>query len=142
MPVARAGAVLAPVGGAFSPQPKGEVAKPGKRAATVEEGEWMAAAVEHGCIACWLDGRGFNPACIHHILRGGVRMGHLWTIPLCPGHHQDGTGAPGLIARHPWKTRFEERYGTELFLLVLVYDRISATRRASGLAPLLRAAPR
>lgn len=141
MPVRAPGAVIARVGDTVSPQPKGEAARTGKRAATVEEGEWMAAAVEHGCIACWLDGRGFSPACIHHILRGGVRMGHLWTLPLCPGHHQDGHGAPGLIARHPWKVRFEERYGTELELLVLTYERVCAMRLAAGASPLLRAAP-
>ena len=96
---------------------KGIAARPGKRAPTALEKRWMDAIVAHGCVACLLDGVWPRPACVHHILRGGVRMGHLFTLPLCPGHHQDGTGAPGLIARHPYKARFEQRYGSEFDLL-------------------------
>lgn len=98
--------------------PKGEKAKPGKGAPTVEERQWMDAIVAYGCMACRIDGRGIVPPCVHHILRGGRRMGHLFTLPLCPGHHQDGTGAPGMVARHPYKARFEQRYGSEDFLLM------------------------
>lgn len=97
--------------------PKGELAKPGKGAPTVEEKKWLQAIVSFGCVACWLDGRGCVPPAVHHILRGGRRMGHLWTLPLCPGHHQDGSGAPGLVARHPYKARFEAMYGAEEWLL-------------------------
>lgn len=44
-------------------------------------------------------------------------MGHLYSLPLCdPGHHQGGQSL-GLVSRHPWKTRFEEKYGCELTLL-------------------------
>lgn len=99
------------------PVPKGIKAKPGKRAPTPEERAWMNAITAHGCVACRQDGRGFVPAAVHHILRGGRRLGHLWTIPLCdPGHHQNGQPA-GLTSRHPWKAQFEARYGTELQLL-------------------------
>lgn len=106
-------------GGSVSgqPVPKGEKAKPGKRAPTKAEREWLDAIVRFGCIACWLDGLGHRTPAVHHILRGGRRMGHLFTLPLCPGHHQDGTGLPGMVARHPYKARFESRYGTELHLL-------------------------
>jgi hypothetical protein len=96
---------------------KGEKAKPGKRTPNKAEREWMDAIVAHGCVACRMDGVGFNPPCVHHILRGGRRIGHLFTLPLCPGHHQAGTGAPGLIARHPDRARFERKYGSEEFLL-------------------------
>lgn len=95
------------------PAPKGEKTKPGKRTPTKEEARWMAQIVAHGCIACRLDGHGYVPAEVHHILRGGVRMGHLHTIPLCSGHHRKGAGRPGLTARHPDKARFEEQYGPE-----------------------------
>jgi len=45
-------------------------------------------------------------------------------LPLCAGHHQDGTGAPGLIAVHPYKARFEERYGKQSDLLEMCMARI------------------
>lgn len=98
------------------PIPKGEKAKPGKRPPTREEAAWMDAITALGCIACRLDGHYGTPGAVHHILRGGVRMGHLYTICLCdPGHHQNG--GPDKISRHPWKTRFEDRYGSEALLL-------------------------
>lgn len=103
---------------------KGERAKPGKRAPTAEEARWMAAIVEYGCIACALDGRWHRPAAVHHILRGGRRMGHLYTIPLCqPGHHMDGQQL-GMVSRHPWKKRFEAIYGNEMDLLALMQNRV------------------
>jgi hypothetical protein len=94
--------------------PKGIEAKPGKRKPTATEARWMAAIVDYGCVACRMDGllvRGADgvyeaqrPA-VHHILRGGRRIGHLFTLPLCdPGHHQNGA-------------RFEARYGAEFELL-------------------------
>lgn len=97
--------------------PKGPKAKPGKRTPTKAEAEWMAAIVAYGCVACRFDGRGFVAPAVHHILRGGVRMGHLFTLPLCdPGHHQNGA-ALGMVSRHPWKARFEKQYGDEMVLL-------------------------
>jgi hypothetical protein len=38
-------------------------------------------------------------------------------LPLCdPGHHQNGAQL-GLVSRHPYKARFEARYGAEFELL-------------------------
>jgi len=105
--------------------PKGEKAKPGKGAPTKEEAAWMAAIVAHGCIACRLEGRPPRPTAVHHILRGGVRMGHLFTLPLCdPGHHQNGSQF-GMVSRHPWKARFEAKYGAEMELLSLMKVKLS-----------------
>lgn len=114
--------------------PKAEKAKPGKATPTVEERAWLDWIVDYGCIACRLDCYGVVPPAVHHILRGGVRMGHLFSLPLCPGHHQDGTGASGFIARHPWKARFERRYGTESELLASLQTEYAtrATRRNAG----------
>lgn len=99
-------------------------ARPGKRAPTVREAAWMDRIVAHGCIACALDGLPPRPTCVHHILSGGRRLGHLFTLPLCdPGHHQGGEQL-GLISRHPWKARFEACYGTELELLATLQARI------------------
>lgn len=73
-------------------------------------------AADYGCIACRIDGNQ-REAAIHHIVSGGRRLGHLFTLPLCdPGHHQNGQ-ALGMVSVHPWRKRFEARYGTQLELL-------------------------
>lgn len=70
-----------------------------------------------GCIACRKDGIFNSMVSIHHI-DGRTKPGaHRKVLPLCAGHHQDGTGAPGLIAVHPYKARFEARYGRQIDLL-------------------------
>lgn len=103
--------------GTMAAQPKGEKARPGKRAPTAAEREWMNWIVAFGCVACRKDGYLPRPTAVHHLLRGGQRIGHLHAIGLCdPGHHQGGQPL-GLISRHPWKTRFETQYGTEAELL-------------------------
>lgn len=100
-------------------------AKPGKRTPTVEEADWMSRIVAHGCIACILDGCAPRETAVHHILRGGRRIGHLYSLPLCqPGHHMDGQSL-GMVSRHPWKQQFEARYGTELELLSIVQHRLN-----------------
>lgn len=109
---------------AFQPRPKAAPAKPGKCTPTKEEAAWMSAIVDYGCIACDIDGHPGTPGAVHHILRGGVRMGHLYTICLCdPGHHQNGK-AIGRISRHPWKASFEAQYGHELDLLELTKRKV------------------
>ncbi len=98
-------------------------AKPGKRAPTAEEARWMSDIVSYGCIACRFDANGLAPInwqqrpAVHHILRGGRRIGHRFTLPLCDwGHHQNGETL-GMVSRHPFKARFEAMYGTEDQLL-------------------------
>ncbi len=68
-----------------------------------------------GCVACLKDGH-YNPhVSIHHV-DGRTKPGcHLLVLPLCSGHHQDN--GEGLIAVHPWKARFEQRYGAQLDLV-------------------------
>ena len=73
-----------------------------------------------GCIACLLDGRVMTEVSIHHIDGRVKPEAHFKVLPLCAGHHQEGTGIPALIAVHPWKGRFEERYGKQEELLQLV----------------------
>lgn len=42
---------------------------------------------EVGCIACWQ--RGIRrDVDVHHLLSGGYRMGHQYTLGLCPYHHR------------------------------------------------------
>lgn len=108
------------------PIPKPEKTRPGKRTPTKAEAEWMDAIVSYGCVACRIDGGGIVAPQVHHMLRGGRRIGHLFTLPLCPGHHQDD--GSGLVARHPWKVRFESKYGTEAFLLDVLQAAIGVTQ--------------
>lgn len=125
-PLARATRAGTYAGTTTGPAPKGEKAKPGKGAPTKDERQWLDAIVAYGCVACRMDGRGIVPPAVHHILRGGVRMGHLFTLPLCdPGHHQNGAQF-GKVSRHPWKKRFEQRYGSEDFLLRMLRAEIGA----------------
>jgi hypothetical protein len=71
-----------------------------------------------GCIACWLDNHPNFHVSVHHC-EGRTKPGcHQKVLPLCAGHHQDGTGEDKtMIAIHPWKHRFEERYGTQEVLM-------------------------
>jgi Recombination enhancement, RecA-dependent nuclease len=70
----------------------------------------------HGCIVCRQAGYE-SPAEIHHILSGGRRMGHYHAIGLCAVHHRGQVNNAEAVSRHPWRTEFERRYGTELELL-------------------------
>lgn len=89
----------------------------GKVAASATEAAWMAQVAAYGCIVCRQQHGIQVPAEVHHILSGGRRMGHLFSIGLCPAHHRGGAGDGLFISRHPYKARFEQAYGTELELL-------------------------
>lgn len=107
---------------AVVPIEKGPKAKPGKRAPNKREAAWLGKVVQVGCIACFIDGNPSRPTAVHHMLRGGVRLGHLFSFGLCdPGHHQGGQPF-GLISRHPTKARFEEHYGPESHLLAIAQE--------------------
>lgn len=82
---------------------------------TKAEREWTEQITAIGCICCLLfHNAPGTPGAVHHRLRGGRRMGHLYTICLCdPGHHQHAPKGSGKISRHPNKARFEAAYGTE-----------------------------
>lgn len=88
------------------------------RPPTAEEARFMDAIASLGCIACKKDGWHNPDVSVHHI-DGRTKPGaHFLVLGLCAGHHQHGTGPnPTLIAVHPYKARFEERYGTQRELL-------------------------
>lgn len=89
----------------------------GKVVPSAAERAWMGQVAAFGCVVCWRQHGARTPCAVHHILAGGRRMGHLFTIGLCdPGHHQGGDRVL-KISRHPDKARFEQAYGTELELL-------------------------
>jgi hypothetical protein len=102
------------------PKPRKPIASRGMkgRPPTADEARFMDAIAALGCIACKKDGWHNPDVSVHHI-DGRTKPGaHLLVLPLCAGHHQDGTGPnPTLIAVHPYKARFEERYGSQMELL-------------------------
>jgi hypothetical protein len=125
--------VIRPIGDTVVAMPKGIKAKPGKRTPTAVEADWIIKAVAFGCLACWLDGHPSRPTAYHHIPRKGQRLGHLFGFGLCdPGHHQGG-GPLGLISRHPWKARFEAKYGTEFELLAKLKQQLGVFDKAEYL---------
>ena len=80
---------------------------------TRAEREWMDAIVQHGCVVCKKQYGVFTEPEVHHI-DGKTKTGaHLKTIPLCYRHHREGVDTDVYTSRHPYKKRFEERYGTE-----------------------------
>lgn len=79
---------------------------------------WLARVADLGCIVCLLFHDSKTPCAVHHIVEGGRRLGHMWTIGLCdPGHHQNSPDKKAKISRHPTRARFVEAYGTEYGLL-------------------------
>lgn len=84
---------------------------------TKAERAWMDAITRLGCVVCITTGKGPTPAEPHHLLSGGRRMGHLYTIPLCSLHHRSGRNDDEVVSRDQNQRRFEERYGTEASLL-------------------------
>lgn len=86
-----------------------------------EKALWTRIAA-YGCVACRKDGWRNLEVSIHHI-DGRTKPGaHRKVLPLCYQHHQSGSqDAPSV---HPWKARFEARYGTQAELLAEVMEAI------------------
>lgn len=84
----------------------------------VEKALWDRLA-QLGCVACLKDGH-FNPyVSIHHV-DGRTKPGcHLLVLALCAQHHQhDDTDPAGRTGVHPYKARFEARYGSQANLML------------------------
>lgn len=69
-----------------------------------------------GCIACRKDGGFTDYVSIHHIDGRTKPQAHWNVLPLCGPHHQD-LGVYGFIPVHPYKARFEKKYGRQMDLL-------------------------
>jgi len=92
---------------------------------TKAEAKWIESIVEYGCVVCRNEGQHTPPA-VHHI-NGSRKIGaHFETIPLCYLHHQGGEDCERYTSRHPFKARFEERYGTDLELLAQIREELAA----------------
>jgi hypothetical protein len=113
---------------AISPKPKKPMKSRGMkgRAPSKEELALHHSMAGLGCVACHIDGR-VNPwVSIHHI-DGRTKPGaHKLVLALCAEHHQHNDLDPlGRIGVHPFKARFEEKYGTQAELLALTLERLS-----------------
>jgi len=98
------------------------------KSATVDQKKRMAAIKVLGCICCLLEGVTDRHATVHHIVDGGKRLGHDFTLGLCSWHHQAElfTGMRRQAMISVWgpslaggSKPFVERYGSELELLKL-----------------------
>ena len=80
-----------------------------------------------GCIACRIDGQFTELVSIHHIDGRTKPDAHRKVLPLCGPHHQhDDTDPAGRIGVHPYKARFEDRYGKQQELLGMCLDMLGA----------------
>jgi hypothetical protein len=73
----------------------------------------MDAIVQLGCIVCRTQLEQLTPAEVHHLDGKTVPGAHLRTIPLCYHHHRSGVDNHTVTSRHPYRARFEARYGSE-----------------------------
>lgn len=105
----------------------------GGRSPTKADREWMDAISGLGCIVCHLDIGVDTPAEVHHI-DGKTKPGaHRRSIPLCYLHHRAGLDNEQATSRHPYKRRFEDRYGSEELLLEQTRMRIEGQEDGDGL---------
>lgn len=108
-------------------------ARPGNSPPTAAESARIGRIKRMGCLAClqlghqWDEEKDVPQPDAHHLLSGGIRIGHHATIGLCKWHHSarlvvDGWGAlthlfqlgPSLL-QHP--ARFKEQFGDDDSLL-------------------------
>jgi hypothetical protein len=80
-----------------------------------------------GCICCYQFGGWVHPE-VHHLISGNRRMGHNWTIPLCPFHHRgvsSGLFYGPRIALSDGGKIFVATFGNERELWKKVQDRLA-----------------
>lgn len=101
-----------------APRANRSTLKTKQRAVTADEKALWSRLAALGCVACLKEGVFEPDVSIHHV-DGRTKPGcHLLVLPLCASHHQDGTGNnPHYLSVHPWKTRFEARFGTQQELM-------------------------
>ena len=117
------------------------------RAPTKYEAERIEAMKKHGCVACAVLGvPNLNELELHHILDGGKRMGHYFSIFLCAGHHQ-GRWTEGQLdwiepkqrfAISDGRKRFNAIYGTER----LLWERVQKKLELPLIWPVSKRVPR
>ena len=83
------------------------------RTPTAAEKRHMQAVADAGCVICELFHGVYSPAAIHHVDGKTKPDAHFKILGLCYLHHQGGNDCAEYVSRHPYKARFEKRYGTE-----------------------------
>lgn len=82
----------------------------------IEERSRINRMLRLGCLVCRHHGQ-FSQAEVHHLTDGGRRLGHWYTLPLCPGHHrgvwQDGKSGVSIA---DGRKAFEAANGSERVL--------------------------
>ena len=86
--------------------------------------ELWSRMADYGCVACRKDGVYNNYVSIHHIDGRTKKGAHRRVLPLCSGHHQ--TGCEDAPSIHPWKAKFEQKYGKQMDLLREVMEALNA----------------
>lgn len=86
----------------------------GRSVTAIQKAYWNSLCSQVGCIACRKDGYFNDYVSIHHIDGRTKKNAHWLVLPLCANHHQDNGLA---IAVHPYKRRFEQKYGNQYHLM-------------------------
>jgi hypothetical protein len=114
-------------------------------APTKYEAERIEAMKSLGCVACAvLEVPNINDLELHHLLSGGIRMGHWYTIFLCRGHHQgDWRGLKWIepeqrVAISDGRKLFVAVYGTERSL----WERVQGRLKLMAVWPSSKIVPR
>lgn len=89
---------------------------------TKTEIERMDRVMRLGCVCCAHLGLPVAAQELHHILYGNTRMGDLYTIPLCRGHHQGDWSGEQIELMEP-KTRVSISSGRKAFTRVYPTER-------------------
>lgn len=88
-----------------------------------------------GCVCCMLDGHRRDFAeqphvSIHHCDGRTKPHAHFYVLPLCDGHHQQGTGpVKTMLAVHGVKARFIAEYGREIELVEICVQMVETSGR-------------
>lgn len=88
----------------------------GRSATTQQKSYHSIMANVVGCIACRKDGMFTDYVSIHHVDGRTKPHAHWLVLPLCGPHHQD-QGIHGVTPVHPYKARFEAKYGKQIDLV-------------------------
>jgi len=87
---------------------------------TAEEQRRIDVMMGLGCVACaYLGVPNLQFTECHHIVEGNRRMGHLYTLPLCAGHHR-GIWTLGQLTWIPEELLVSISSGRKVF--VATYD--------------------
>lgn len=107
------------------------------KAPNAEERRWMDRVKHLPCYCCRTFVGVESASEIHHITDTGRRMGHSYTIPLCPWHHRGVSDMPSSEAKRRLgpslargKREFVRVFGTELQILSTVQSELAEKDRS------------